>query len=70
MSVYVKLCYDLYGDNMELLDVLDENGNKTGEVEDRAEIYRKGFLESRAVSFFNHEKNIKEKKPKRFLFGR
>ena len=29
------------GQNMELLDVLDENGNKTGEVEDRSEIYRR-----------------------------
>ena len=28
---------------MELLDVLDENGKKTGEVEDRSEIYRKGL---------------------------
>ena len=28
---------------MELLDVLDENGNKTGEVEDRSEIYKKGL---------------------------
>ena len=28
---------------MELLDVLDENGNKTGEVEERSEIYRKGL---------------------------
>ncbi len=28
---------------MELLDVLDENGNKTGEVEDRSEVYRKGL---------------------------
>jgi len=28
---------------MELLDVLDENGNKTGEVEERSEVYRKGL---------------------------
>lgn len=28
---------------MELLDVLDENGNKTGIVEDRSEVYRKGL---------------------------
>ena len=28
---------------MELLDVLDENGNKTGEVEERDEVYRKGL---------------------------
>ena len=28
---------------MELLDVLDENGNKTGEVEERSEIYRQGL---------------------------
>ena len=28
---------------MELLDILDENGNKTGFVEDRSEIYKKGL---------------------------
>lgn len=28
---------------MELLDVLDENGNKTGEVEEQSEVYRKGL---------------------------
>ena len=28
---------------MELLDVLDENGKQTGEVEDRSEVYRKGL---------------------------
>ena len=28
---------------MELLDVLDENGNKTGDVEERSEVYRKGL---------------------------
>ena len=28
---------------MELLDILDENGNKTGEVEERSEVYRKGL---------------------------
>lgn len=28
---------------MELLDVLDENGNKTGVVEDRSEVYKKGL---------------------------
>ena len=28
---------------MELLDVLDENGNKTGLVEDRSEVYRQGL---------------------------
>ena len=28
---------------MELIDVLDENGNKTGLVEDRCEVYRKGL---------------------------
>ena len=28
---------------MELLDVLDENGNPTGEVEDRNEVYRRGL---------------------------
>ena len=27
----------------ELIDVLDENGNKTGEVETKEEIYKRGY---------------------------
>ena len=27
----------------ELIDVLDENGNKTGEVETKEEIYKRGL---------------------------
>lgn len=42
------MCYPIIGDSMsdvmtELLDVLDENGNKTGVVETKEEVYNKGL---------------------------
>ena len=44
---------------MELLDVLDENGNKTGMVEDRSEVYRKGLWHrSSHIWIINDNKEI------------
>lgn len=44
---------------MELLDVLDENGNLTGEVEERGEIYRRGLWHrSCHVWIINDKKEI------------
>ena len=47
------------GYNMELLDVLDENGNPTGEVESREEIYRKGLWHrSSHIWIINDDKEL------------
>lgn len=69
------LCY-MIGDNMsdvmtELLDVLDEEGNQTGNVETKAEIYKKG-LWHRSVHIWiindNKELLVQKRNPNKKTF--
>lgn len=70
------LCY-MIGDNMsdvmtELLDVLDEEGNQTGNVETKAEIYKKG-LWHRSVHIWiindNKELLVQKRNPNKKTFA-
>ena len=56
---------------MELLDVLDENGNKTGEVEERSEIYRKGLWHRSSHIWIindNNELLVQKRNPEKSTF--
>lgn len=56
---------------MELLDVLDENGNPTGLVEDRTEIYRKGLWHRSSHIWIindNNELLVQKRNPEKKTF--